>query len=391
MLTKCGLRAVATVGAFLFSASAGMPFGAHAADIDFLEKLIAIPSISANIAEVNRATRCVRDYLAERGVYCVIETMDDGREALYAATTPGKRHDFVFSVHLDVVPPGHQGQFTLRRNGDRLEGRGVRDCKGNALVAAEVLCELVGKNVSVGCVFGPDEEIGGAGTRWMVEKKGYVPNRMVIVVDAGYGTVAYAQKGQTYVRIKAKGRSGHSSRPWASDDSITKLMQAYVKIREIWDRRHPLPEDKWSDVMVPTYVKADGGALNVIPGEVELILNLRSVNPGAKDELAELAREVSGCEVEITRHSPPVNCNPDHHLLKRLQAVMTETIGREVGLGRMLAATDARWFAGCGVPIAMIGPAGGGAHAVDEHQTVSSLDEMKTYLLKFLVQEGIAR
>ena len=373
------------------AAFAGKPSCIYAADIDFLGKLIAIPSVSADMDEVNRATRCMRDYLAGHGVHCTIETMADGRDVLYAATTPGKRHDFVFSVHLDVVPAGRPGQFILKRDGDRLEGRGVRDCKGNAVVVAEVLRELAGKNVSAGCVFGPDEEIGGAGTRWMVEAKGYVPNRMVIVVDAGYGKVSYAQKGQTFVRVRAKGRSGHSSRPWLSDDSITKLMQAYVKIREIWDRRHPLPEDKWSDVMGPTYVKADSGALNLIPGEVELILNLRSVNPGAKDELAELAREVSGCEVEVVRHSPPVNCDPDHPLLGRLRAVMSATMGRDVGLDRMLAATDARWFAGCGVPIAMIGPDGGGAHAVDEYQTVSSLDEMKAYLLKFLVQEGSVR
>jgi acetylornithine deacetylase/succinyl-diaminopimelate desuccinylase-like protein len=378
------------VGTFMFATVAWMPFGTRAADIDFLEKLIAIPSVSANIAEVNNATRCMRDYLVERGVHCSVETMDDGREVLYAATTPGKRHDFVFSVHLDVVPAENQSQFTLKRNGDRIEGRGVYDCKGNALVAAEVLCELAGKNVSVGCVFGPDEEIGGAATRWIVEEKGYVPNKMVIVIDAGYGKVCYAHKGQTFVRIRAKGRSGHSSRPWMSDDSITKVMQAYVKIREIWDRRHPLAEDKWSDVMVPTFVKADGGALNIIPSEVVLMLNLRSVNPGAKDELYELAREVSGCEVEVTRHSPPVNSDPNHPLIKKLQAVMSETLGKEVKMDRMLAATDARCFVSCGVPIALIGTAGGGAHAIDEYQTISSLDEMKAYLLKFLTGAGKA-
>jgi acetylornithine deacetylase/succinyl-diaminopimelate desuccinylase-like protein len=366
----------------------GTPFCAQAVDIDFLEKLVAIPSVSADIPEVNRATRFMEGYLSRRGVHCTIETMEDGREVLYAATSPGKRHDFVFSVHIDVVPAGCPGQFTLKREGDRIEGRGVRDCKGNAVVAAEVLCGLVGKNVSVGCVFGPDEEIGGAATRWMVEEKGYVPNRMVIVIDAGYGAVSYAQKGQTYVRLKAKGRSGHSSRPWKSDDSITKVMQAYVKIREIWDRRHPLPEDKWSDVMVPTFIKADGGALNIIPGEAELIMNLRSVNPGAKDELVELAREVSDCEVVVTRHSPPVNCDPNHPLLKRLQAVMSKIIGKEIGLDRMVAATDARCFVSCGVPIAIIGAAGDGAHSVDEYQTISSLDEMKGYLLSFLKEVG---
>ena len=277
-----------------FAAVSAAVLSAQALDMDLFEKLVAIPSVSANIKEVNRATRFVQDYLVKRGLNCTVETMDDGREVLYAAVTPGKRHDFVFAAHLDVVAPGKPSHFTIERKaGDRVEGRGVRDCKGNAVAVIETLCELAGKDFSVGCIFGPDEEIGGHATKWMVEQKGYVPGKMVIVTDSGYGKICYAQKGQTFIRIKATGRSGHSSRPWKCDDSITKVMQAYVKIREIWDRRHPLPEDKWSDVMVPTQVHADGGVLNMIPPRMDLILNLRSVNPGAKDELFELAKEVS--------------------------------------------------------------------------------------------------
>ena len=373
----------------VFAVAVTASFFAHALDMDFFEKLIAIPSVSTNVTEVNRATLFVRDYLVKRGVHCAIETMDDGREVLYASVTPGKRHDFVFSVHLDVVAPGKPSHFTVeRKGGNRVEGRGVGDCKGNAVGVVETLCSLVGKDVSVGCIFGPDEEIGGKATGWMVAQKGYVPGKMVIVSDAGYGKICYAHKGQTFIRIKAKGRSGHSSRPWNCDDSITKVMQAYVKIREIWDERHPLPEDKWSDVMVPTQVHADGGALNMIPPQMDLLLNLRSVNPGAKDELIELAKTVSGCEIELVRHSPPVNSDPNHPLIKSLHKVMSEACGRPVKMDRMLAATDARWFVGCGVPIAMIGARGGNAHAVDEYVELDSIDEMKGYLVKFLLQNS---
>lgn len=360
---------------------------ANAIDVDFLEKLVAIPSVSADIKEVNNASRFVRDYLEKHGVYCTMETMDTGREVLYASTTPGKKHDIVLSVHLDVVPSANPNHFQMKRNGDTLEGRGVYDCKGNVVAIAELLCELKDKNVSAGCIFGPDEEIGGLATRWMVETKGYSPKKMAIVADSGYGAIGYAHKGQTYVRIKAVGKSGHSSRPWTCDDSISKVMKAFVKIQEEWNRRHPLPEDKWSDVMVPTYVKADSGALNLIPGEVELILNLRSVNPDAKDELAELAKSLSdGCEVEIIRHSPPMNSDPDHPLVKKLQSAMTESLGKDVPLKRMLAATDARWFTSCGVPIVMVGANGSGAHSLNEKVSLSTFEEMKKYLTKFIVE-----
>lgn len=357
----------------------------NALDLEYLSELIAIPSVSADIKEVNRSMRFTRDYLVKRGVHCVMETAPDGREILYAATTPGKCHDFVFSVHLDVVPAGKPDHFKLVRNGDRVEGRGTSDCKGNAASIVEILCKLVGKGFSVGCIFGPDEEIGGAGTRWMVEEKGYKPNKMAIVVDARPRSVGYAHKGQTYVKVSAKGRSGHSSRPWTCDDSITKVALAYAKIREIWDKRHPLPEDKWSDVMVPTYIKADSGALNLIPPEMDLILNLRSVNPGATDELVKLAREVAtGCEVELMRYSPPVNTDPKHPLMESLRKTMEEECSAEISFSRMVAATDARWFVSCKVPIALIGAKGGGAHAVDEYKSISSLEEMERYLIKFL-------
>lgn len=360
-------------------------FAVNALDLEYLSDLIAIPSVSADIKEVNRSMRFTRDYLVKRGVHCVIETAPDSREILYAATTPGKCHDFVFSVHLDVVPAGKPDHFKLVRNGDRVEGRGTSDCKGNAASIVEILCRLSGKGYSVGCIFGPDEEIGGAGTRWMVEEKGYKPNKMAIVVDARARSVGYAHKGQTYVKVSAKGRSGHSSRPWTCDDSITKVALAYAKIREIWDKRHPLPEDKWSDVMVPTYIKADSGALNLIPPEMDLILNLRSVNPGATDELVKLAREVAtGCEVELMRYSPPVNTDPKHPLMESLRKTMEEECSAEISFSRMVAATDARWFVSCNVPIALIGAKGGGAHAVDEYKSISSLEEMERYLIKFL-------
>lgn len=374
---------------FLILAGCFSAFASKAIDLEYVADLIAIPSVSADIKEVNCSMRFTRDYLVKRGVHCTIETAPDGREILYAATTPGKSHDFVFSVHLDVVPAGKSDHFKLIRNGDRIEGRGTSDCKGNAASVVEVLCKLVGKNVSVGCIFGPDEEIGGAGTRWMVEEKGYKPAKMAIVVDARARSIGYAHKGQTYVKIRAKGRSGHSSRPWTCDDSISKVVLAYAKIREIWDQRHPLPEDKWSDVMVPTYIKADSGALNLIPSEMELILNLRSVNPGATAELVKLAKEVAvGCEVELMRYSPPVNTDPNHHLMKSLHKVMEEECGVSISFSRMLAATDARWFVSCNVPIALIGASGGGAHAEYEYKSISSLEEMERYLLKFLIKES---
>ena len=374
-----------------FAAAAAACMAAHALDVEFLREMIAIPSVSADVPQVNRAVRTMKAYLEKRGVYCVVETAPDGREVLYASITPGKRHDFVLAPHLDVVPAADPAQFTMKREGDRVIGRGTTDCKGRAVAVAEVLSALAGKNVSVGCIFGSDEEIGGGATTWMVTKKGYVPNKMAIVADTGYGRLVYAHKGQTMYLVKARGRSGHSSRPWACDDSITKIARAYMRIRDIWDKRHPLADDKWSDVLTPTMIKADSGAYNLIPGALDMVLNLRSVNPAAKDEALELLKAETGCEVEVLRHSPPVTSDPKHPLMERLRKAMSETLGREVPFDRMFAATDARCFVTCGVPIAMVGTNGHGAHAADESDSLSSMDQMRDFLVKFLTQETAAK
>ena len=363
-------------------------YAAHALDVEFLRELIAIPSVSADVPHVNRAVRAMRAYLEKRGVFCAVETYKDGREVLYASVTPGKGHDFVLAPHLDVVPAADPSQFTMRREGDRVFGRGANDCKGRAVAVAETLCELAGSGLSVGCIFGVDEEIGGGSTTWMATEMGYAPKKMAIVADGGYCKLIYAHKGQTFYRVKARGRSGHSSRPWTCDDSITRIARAYVRIRDIWDARHPLADDKWSDVLTPTVIHADGGAPNVIPGEVDLVLNLRSVNPAAKDEAMELIKAETGCEVEIMRHSPPVNSDPSHPLMERLRKTMGETLKKDVPFERAFAAADARCFVTCGVPIAIVGTDGRSAHGADESDSLSSMDEMKAFLLAFLKREA---
>ena len=242
---------------------------AFAADLAFLKELVEIPSSSIDYPQVNRAMRAMKAYLEKRGLFCTVETDDQGRELLFAATKPGKVQDYILSAHLDVVPASYEGQYTFKNDNGRLSGRGVNDDKGGALAVAQALVALAGKDVSVGCIFGADEELGGFTTTWMVEKMGYRPRRMAIVVDSSYGEIGYATKGQLMVRATLTGKGGHSSAPWKCEDLISELSAAVVKIKEEWYRRHPMAEgsDHWSDVLTPTVVHSEGTALNRIPSE----------------------------------------------------------------------------------------------------------------------------
>ena len=362
---------------------------AHGADLAFLKELVEIPSSSIDYPQVNRAMRAMKVYLETRGLFCMVETDDKGRELLFAATKPGKVQDYIFSAHLDVVPASYEGQYTFKNENGRLSGRGVGDDKGGSLAVAQTLVALKGQDVSVGCIFGADEELGGFTTTWMVEEKGYRPRRMVIVVDSSYGKIGYATKGQLMVRATLKGKGGHSSAPWKCEDLITQLSDAVVKIKAEWYRRHPLADgpDHWSDVLTPTVVKSEGTALNRIPSEVWVNFNLRSVRPEAKDECLQLIQEITKGEVEVVRYSPPCVSDGNNPYVQRLKKAMEAEFKAPVPLERMPFATDARCFVSCGVPVVNIGHDHGDSHAATEWAEAGSIDRVTRYLTKFILDE----
>ena len=362
---------------------------AHGADLAFLKELVEIPSSSIDYPQVNRAMRAMKAHLEARGLFCTVETDDKGRELLFAATKPGKVQDYIFSAHLDVVPASYEGQYTFKNENGRLSGRGVGDDKGGSLAVAQTLIALKGKDVSVGCIFGADEELGGFTTTWMVEEKGYRPRRMVIVVDSAYGKIGYATKGQLMVRATVKGKGGHSSAPWKCEDLITQLSEAVVKIKAEWYRRHPLTDgpDHWSDVLTPTVIKSEGTALNRIPSEVWVNFNLRSVRPEAKDECLQLIQEITKGEVEVVRYSPPCVSDGNDPYVQRLKKAMEAEFKAPVPLERMPFATDARCFVSCGVPVVNIGHEHGDSHAATEWAEADSIDLVTRYLTKFILDE----
>ena len=61
------------------------------------------------------------------------------------------------------------------------------------MLCARLMRELKG-NVSVGAIFGSDEEIGGASTAFMLDK-GYGASKMVIVLDSEQFAITTRQKG----------------------------------------------------------------------------------------------------------------------------------------------------------------------------------------------------
>ena len=360
-------------------AIAALACAAAPIDRGYLKDIVAIPSESAKPERVNEAMAFTRAYLEKRGVPSVTER-DGERDVLYASTRPGKVQDYLLCVHLDVVPAPDPKMYEPRVSGDRLFGRGACDDKGNVAVAVLVLVDLLGK-ASVGVIFTADEEIGGMTTATMVAR-GYAARRFAIVIDAGAYKVTFAQKGTSYITVRAVGKGGHSSQPWKLDNPIDKLVDAYARFRAAW----PKPtDDHWCDIVSATMLSA-GEARNRIPDAAEMTINLRFVSKDGVERICKALEDV-GLEIaQVVTTGVPVASDPSAPEIQRLLAAMrAKWPERKPALNKMLAATDARHFVGMGVPIAIVGAEGGGAHAQSEWISLRCLDEYADLLERFVL------
>jgi len=357
-------------------------------DREFLKGLLEIPSQTGDKAQILRAVDYTRDWLAARGAYCSVETNSVGLAGLYASTTPGKRHDYLFVSHLDVVP-APPAMFKMRIEGDRFFARGACDTKGNAAMMAQVVANLAGK-ASVALFLATDEEGGGGstGTPQTMIDRGYLPNKLVIVGDtAGEepGQLFTAEKGHAHIDFVAHGKGGHSSRPWAIDNPVAKLCAAYLRFKEAWDPDAD-PDDHWRTVLSPTILKASDTA-NVVADTATMHFSCRYISiADYKRAIKALTDAAAGYDIDVIS-SPgrlPVENRPDDPEIASLLAAMNAAIPGGIREGKMSAATDASYYARLGVPIVIATADGGEPHSAREWGSLSSLDAYADFFTSYL-------
>ena len=355
-------------------------------DLKFTLDLLRIRSESRDIPACNEATAFLKKYLEKHGVHCHVARTKEGRDALYAATLPGKEHDYAFVTHIDVVP-GTAEQFNPAIDCGEIYGRGACDTKVNAALIAQVLVRLVGK-ASVGAYFATDEDgcAGEVPTCTLLRREGFRPRKFILVGDTAgdvTNTFFVAQKGHWGFRLKMPGKGGHSSIPWDLDNPVDKLARAYVKLMDALPKPAD-PADRWRSSLSATVVKA-GDVVNRIPDEAEMTFSYRYVGRDDATNLAKLVRETTGLEPISDFNVPPVVNRPDDpEIMRFVAAAKAFWPLREFRTDRLNAATDAFQFSDLGLPIVIYCPDAHGAHQIDEHGSIASAWEYLDFLTDYL-------
>ena len=351
--------------------------GAAESDLVLLEKLIRIPSVSSNIVEVNRAVDFLDGELGRDGLYRQIETMPDGRRVLFAANESTKRPDILLSAHLDVVPEKDPSQFVPRRERGRIYGRGASDCKEHVILCARLMRELKGR-VSIGAIFGSDEEIGGMSTAFMLDK-GYGAAKMVIVLDSEQFAITTRQKGLARYVIEADAPPTHAGMvKGAPPNAVRELILSYeAAAAEIPD----FEDGTWRDVMMLERVSGTRE-------HAEMEISVRCARKGGFESIENLLRNKFKRDLRCLRKGEAVLLDETQPYLVAFRERMRRAWpDRKVDFYHLNSSTDARHLQRLNLPMLILGVDARGAHTATEYVEIPSLDEYAVLIESYLMDE----
>lgn len=199
------------------------------------------------------SARFFETWFQAEGIPVEIYQIAPGRANLIARLKgDGSRRPLILLHHMDVVSSDPDRWRVDPFSGAIVDGdvygRGALDTKGLGLVQAMVLVRLKREAVplrrDVIFIATADEEVGMRGADWLVENKQELLAEVEYVLNEGglnlvedgqlrYVGVENAEKVPFWLRVRARGRPGHGSRP-LREAAPHRLARALARVVE-WD------------------------------------------------------------------------------------------------------------------------------------------------------------
>lgn len=256
---------------------------------DILDRLVAFPSVAGR--PNGDIAGWIATYLAEHGTQVIVLPGPEGdRSNLFATIGPADVPGYILSGHMDVVPASEpqwsSSPFALRREGERLYGRGTTDMKGFLAAALAAVPALAGLRLArpIHLAFSYDEEVGCRGVPHLIARLPELcakPLGAIVGEPSGMRAVR-GHKGKAAARVIINGRSGHSSRP---DLGLNAIHAMAAALSAALNEAERLTHGPFDPAFEPPYsslqagVVAGGHQVNIIPDTCTLDLEARAI-PG---------------------------------------------------------------------------------------------------------------
>ncbi|MFT6459993.1 MAG: acetylornithine deacetylase [Pseudophaeobacter arcticus] len=357
---------------------------------ELLDRLVGYPTVvgRSNLELI----QFIADYLKSYGAQVHVLTGPEGDRAnLFATIGDASVPGYILSGHVDVVPAGEPewkgDPFKMRRDGDRLIGRGTCDMKGFDASVLSAVPDLVALSLAapVHIALSYDEEAGCKGVPHMIAELPSLcatPLGCIVGEPTGLQPVL-AHKGKAALRLRAKGVSGHSSRPDQGQNAIHALLpalsaaaaQAEALKTQLQDARFAPP---YSTVQIG--VVQGGQAVNIIPDHAEALIETRGIAGVDPQQLMEPIIECAGSSLEIDWISsyPALALSAESDLTR-----LTTALSGKPALGAVSFGTEAGLFQQAGIPAIICGPGDiSRAHKPEEYLTRSELNATRDMICR---------
>jgi succinyl-diaminopimelate desuccinylase len=366
--------------------------------LDLTKALIARASITPDDAGCQAL---IAEGLQRAGFLC--EHLRFGAVDNLFATHGSSGPVLVLLGHTDVVPTGplaswSSDPFVPEVRAGHLYGRGAADMKGSVaafVLALERFVTLHPKHPgTIGLLLTSDEEGDAVDGVRKVADVFRVRNQRIDWCITGEPSskeklgdlLRVGRRGTLSATLTVKGVQGHVAYP---EKARNPIHQALPGLAELAARRW----DDGYDSFPPTSfqisnVHAGTGANNVIPGELQVVFNLR-YNPSWRAEQLEQACEAvllaHGLDYSIDWHrgGEPFH-TPEGPLRAAARDVLTSFAGSAPEESTGGGTSDARFIAPLGAQCIEIGPVNATIHKVDECVSVADLEALPDLYLALI-------
>lgn len=297
--------------------------------------------------------------------------------------------------HTDVVPPGPReawasDPFVPEIRDGVLYGRGAADMKGSVAAFVVALERFVAAHPdhpgTVALLLTSDEE-GDAidGVRRVAEVfrergqkiDGCITGEPSSTAKLG-DLLRVGRRGTLSATLTVRGVQGHVAYPEKARNPIHQAMPALAKLAaQRWDEGY---ESFPPTSLQISNIHAGTGANNVIPGELQVLFNLR-YNPNWRaeqlEQRCETVLEAHGLDYAIHWHrgGEPFY-TPEGPLRAAAREVLARFSGGPPEESTGGGTSDARFIAPLGAQCVEIGPVNASIHKVDEHVAVADLEAL---------------
>lgn len=372
--------------------------------LELARELIARPSVTPDDAGCQRL---LAQRLGRAGFAC--EHLRFGEVDNLWATHGNGAPVLVLLGHTDVVPPGPReawasDPFAPEIRDGALYGRGAADMKGSVaafVVAAEQFVAAHPEHPGTLAVLLTSDEEGDAidGVRKVAQcfaERGQRIDWCITGEPSSIGRLGdllrVGRRGSLSGTLTVKGVQGHVAYPHKARNPIHQAAPALAELTaRVWDEGC---ESFPSTSLQISNIHAGTGANNVIPGELQVLFNLR-YNPhwDAPKLEAEIAAllDCHGLDYALKWHrSGEPFYTPEGTLRSVAREVLGEFAGAQPEESTGGGTSDARFIAPLGAQCIEVGPVNASIHQVDEHVRVADLEALPA-LYGQLVERLLAR